>query len=638
MITSGITWCPSVGWGNDRPAITRAVPTGTETPAAQIPTVPDLIEPMTPTSQTPAAWAWTEPVAWICLGLLILCFYSNPPARHFMSPFREGQTALLADQLARGQDGEGWAAWLATPTPVFGYPWELPMEFPLFQRSVAALRSTTGLPLDFLGRVANALFTVGAFVLAASFGRRVGISRSRARLLVLLGLLSPLYFGYGGAFMIEGCALFFVMLWLWAIVRCWETDSVWPWLLATVSSTIAGLVKPTTWVPAAIGISVMVLFASVGRGRVEKPRRPWQRILGTLLIMGFTVLLVKSWVDYSDVVKARNPLAAGLVSSNLNDWNYGTWAQKSSPSVWALISGKTLVLTFGLAGLVLPFAAVWWWWPARRSFAASEHGRILCAALAAATSAPLVFTNLHLQHDYYQFANGLYLWVAVALGVAWMEATGRSALADRMLAVALASCVLTTAGYLLFRQSLRDPADEAVLAALAKLPPGRPVAYLGFDYSGKLPFYSARPALMNITMQDVTSGRFAAALKLNQDLGYGAIALGGPAYLEAGWNAAATLRLPDPVLVEIFPRTMLIVPKADAMVLRQKTAVSELADPELAAVIAEAKGTGSGYHRVSLERTAAGFPCGLRIILKRRDQLFYFRSRSMNLTRIKSVE
>jgi len=70
--------------------------------------------------------------------------------------FRQTQTAISAYWLIQGT---GWSHWLNYETPIFGSPWQIPLEFPLFQWLVAGGHLLTGLPLDPLGRgMSAALF------------------------------------------------------------------------------------------------------------------------------------------------------------------------------------------------------------------------------------------------------------------------------------------------------------------------------------------------------------------------------------------------------------------------------------------------------------------------------------------------
>ena len=62
---------------------------------------------------------------WLFVGL-------NQPIAD-LHQFRQTQTAITAYWIWRG------GPWLAYETPVLGYPWSIPYEFPIFQYLLAAL-------------------------------------------------------------------------------------------------------------------------------------------------------------------------------------------------------------------------------------------------------------------------------------------------------------------------------------------------------------------------------------------------------------------------------------------------------------------------------------------------------------------
>ena len=80
--------------------------------------------------------------------------------------FRQTQTALTAFWMMRN----GWH--LAYETPVAGYPWPIPFEFPLYQALVALVAKLARLPLDPVGRMVSFAFLAGCAWPAAGIARR----------------------------------------------------------------------------------------------------------------------------------------------------------------------------------------------------------------------------------------------------------------------------------------------------------------------------------------------------------------------------------------------------------------------------------------------------------------------------------
>ena len=82
---------------------------------------------------------WPKLALFVALGLHAWLVSANWSSRFLAGhEFRQGQTALSAFFIAHDQDYS-----LAYPTPVFGPPWSIPMEFPLYQWATAWLSTKT---------------------------------------------------------------------------------------------------------------------------------------------------------------------------------------------------------------------------------------------------------------------------------------------------------------------------------------------------------------------------------------------------------------------------------------------------------------------------------------------------------------
>jgi hypothetical protein len=106
-----------------------------------------------------------------------------------------------------------------------------------------------------------------------------------------------------------------------------------------------------------------------------------------------------------------NAMGVFLTSDALKNWNFGTWAQRTSGQLWisTIVQrvapdtlGRFVLLSTVVAGTAL----------ASRRYAFPA----LCAAFAFVLPF-LLFTNLHLVHNYYQYANAIFLLAAVGFGL-----------------------------------------------------------------------------------------------------------------------------------------------------------------------------------------------------------------------------
>jgi hypothetical protein len=154
--------------------------------------------------------------------------------------FRQTQTALSAYWLWRG------GPWLAYETPVLGFPWSVPIEFPLYQGLVALLR-TIGIPIESGGRLLSfsfylaSLWPLWLLFRSLQFGKFAFLATS------ILFLSSPIYLYWSRTLMIESCALFFASLWLALLTDFLKKGHV-AILIGTIAAGMAAaLVKSTTF-------------------------------------------------------------------------------------------------------------------------------------------------------------------------------------------------------------------------------------------------------------------------------------------------------------------------------------------------------------------------------------------------------
>jgi hypothetical protein len=207
------------------------------------------------------------------------------------------------------------------------------------------------------------------------------------------------------------------------------------------------------------------------------------------LVAGFT------WVAYSDAIKAANPFGRSFMStsSGFLTWNFGTWHQRFSLDLWGWIfplriMGDTVGFGYLLGAILIIYA-----------FRRGYHSGIILSCIMAFFLPIMTFTNLYMLHSYYQYANGVFMIVAMGLGVAALYDSGR-----RLLGV-LALLFLVSGEYAFFYYRfagylVADYSENRMLglAALAreKTQPDESLLGLGFGWSSDLPYLSQRKALL----------------------------------------------------------------------------------------------------------------------------------------------
>jgi hypothetical protein len=407
--------------------------------------------------------------------------FSQPLVRN---TFRETQTAVSAYWIWRG------GPWIAYETPVLGFPWAIPYEFPTYEWIVALLR-LTGVPIHIGGKLVSFSFFIGCLFPARSLFRTLELPISSFLIFAILFLTSPFYLYFSGAVLIESCALFFGFWWLACYARFLRqrraSDAVW----SLAAGSLATLSKLTTFAP--FGFLGGLLFLIAVKKCLARGKPVTQLFVDGLLCV-FPLIPGLAWVPFTDALKSQNAVGAMLTSSNLAIWHFGTLAQRLDVSNWHdIILGRMLLQAFGdslvIAGLV---------WVA--ALASARYVALLGAASAAFVITILVFTNLHLKHDYYQYSNLVFAIAAVAFSI--------TCIAEKRLLRPLALLVLfaVVAGHLTYfyrayapilsQASWTDPKIRIALAAKQNTSQDQALVVFGDDWSSVIPYYSERKALV----------------------------------------------------------------------------------------------------------------------------------------------
>ncbi|WP_438479503.1 ArnT family glycosyltransferase [Oleiharenicola lentus] len=401
--------------------------------------------------------------------------------------FRQAQTAISAFFIQRD---DNYA--LNYPTPVLGKPWSVPMEFPLYQWTVAKLSTATGWPLTQTGRGVNlACFYLTFPALFLLLGR-LGVSVARRWVMLGFLLTCPLYVFYGRAFLIETMALMFSVWFLVGYVRAVEHRRV-GWLVFAMACGIgAGLVKVTTFLlilmPALLWTFLWLWRArpgqSGGGGREIARVVTW-----ALSVVALPCVLSIWWIRQADAVKALNPVGAFLASDNLTSfnlgigqrWNADIWAQH-----WAIWQAELirwpLLLVVGATALFF----------LRRHRALA--GWLIFFFLAVQT----LFPVLYAYHEYYYIANGFLLMLAVGLVAGGVLDSRLPRATAWLLVLAIQVGQIASSVHTHYAEmknwSFGGSAVTEVLRAFTD--PDDVIVAAGEDWNSMIPYNSQRRALM----------------------------------------------------------------------------------------------------------------------------------------------
>lgn len=392
--------------------------------------------------------------------------------------FRQLQTGLSAYWMRE----EGLH--LAYPLPLFGPPWSAPMEFPLYQACVALASRTFSLPLEQTGRAGSALFFLGTLPALYGLLGMCGMAADRRWLVLGACLVTPIYLFYSRAVMIESTALCLAVWFLLIYLRAVNSGG-WGWTAgAATLGALAAVVKVTTFAvfcaPAA-GFALATLWR----------RWSWWRAAGAALPLLVAFGGGWWWVHFSDGVKGANPFSLFLVSARMNAWNFGPLGQRFNPAFWQGIYAQINLCALAETSLALLLVLFF--------FVDARHRRGALLSVAAFFTGPLLFSNLYLVHDYYLYANALFLAGAAGWLLAGTMDSVRLPRAARIAVLAVffgAQVLAYVRGYGDYhvRTLPSPPALAAVIRAV--VPADDAVLIHGWDWNSLLPYYAQRRAVM----------------------------------------------------------------------------------------------------------------------------------------------
>jgi hypothetical protein len=404
--------------------------------------------------------------------------------------FRQTQTAITTYWMLNGSD------WIDYDTPVMGYPWKAPFEFPIYNWIVASLTKVLRTPLDMSGRIVSYAWLLLCLLPAKKLIDSYSLPKPTFLLFGAFLLASPMYLFWGRAFLMETQALFFGLAFLAAERQFVTSGRVTALLLAMLLGLVSALTKITTMLSFVLLAGLIFLIPLVERLRSRQPFILFSLagVASVLVpVIGFSL-----WNRHADALKSQNAIAISIRSDDptMLAFNFGPLSQRFSFDLAKALLRSGADLFGALAPLLLVVAVVMLvrrQWPDRRTGA-------IAGCLVVAFLAPFaVFTNLHIVHNYYQVANGVFLIAAVAVVLA--------AMVDRIGSrLSLGICILvllsqygwfaTRFAPTIWRQP--ESAREVAIAKFirAHTPRDSVVAIYGLEWTPLIPYYSQRRAVM----------------------------------------------------------------------------------------------------------------------------------------------
>jgi 4-amino-4-deoxy-L-arabinose transferase-like glycosyltransferase len=385
---------------------------------------------------------------------------------------------------------------LRPQVPVFGPPFALPIEFPLFQAAAAIVMDLGVAPDAAVRLTALACFLITALLvwrlLVALAGEAAGLAGLAAFLFSPLGLL------LSRMSLIEYMATAGSLAFIFWALR-WHQTGRWVWYFAALAAGLVGLlVKMTTGVMYLVPLMILALVVW-RRGQLPVARRSVYA-LAIAALFGIPLVLTACWTFYADGVRASNPASAWLSSSGgLTSVYFGTLQQKLDPSTWFTLTDEAQSLLFG--------GALWVWGLLALAAAMLLARRAFAVSLVLSTSlGPLVFTGVYLLDNpgpgYYMAALSPLVAIAIGFAAGWLWRERHQHVAR----VVLMSLVLVWVVTLHLSQGYwgrqfagdYDPQQALPMAnyVAANTQPDELVALVGQDWDPTVFYYARRKGLM----------------------------------------------------------------------------------------------------------------------------------------------
>ena len=349
---------------------------------------------------------WEKPLLWIAVAVLLVGFFrnvSNPLYdRH---SFRQTQTAAIIESLAKGD------SMAESKLYVFGPPWNMPIEFPLYQK-IVSWPVRAGMRVEHAARLVSMLSFLGCLVVMASFLRAIQFPHPLAVVAVIA--VFPTYQMWARSCLIESTALLLSLLSLrlyWSVLH--NPITFISLASLTVATCFATLQKLNAYLVVA---AFVALYVIASRKFKEK-----QVLISVASVLAINVVVLAVWGRISDDARAGNLLAEQLTGFRHLLMLLGTIGDRLSMGNVAALLKRSYLCAALLPVIVLVGLRTEVW--------RALPGRVMVLLACSVAALYATFFKVYSVHDYYHFSTNLYLiagilflslhWVPVRWTVFW---------------------------------------------------------------------------------------------------------------------------------------------------------------------------------------------------------------------------
>ena len=222
--------------------------------------------------------------------------------------------------------------------PIFGRPWRVPLEFPIYQSVVYfVMKLLHKTNIDVWCRIVSlCIFYFSVLVL-----KKVSdliVDKKTSYVICTVYLFAPFTILWSRAAMIDYMSVLFALIYVWGLYS-WLTQGRKTYIVTLLFGCLAYLQKATTMFPYVFFLAFLILgyFYKEIHNQYQRVTlyAIWEYCMKNkvrIFILAFLCILPiipgVCWIKYADAVKNQSVFTRDLTSNMLKSWNYGTWEQK----------------------------------------------------------------------------------------------------------------------------------------------------------------------------------------------------------------------------------------------------------------------------------------------------------------------
>ena len=340
----------------------------------------------------------------ILFAFLIRLININAPLIGQQHDFRQSQTAIVIQCFFKdGMDILGYQI------PVFGAPWKVPFELPLYQSLVyICMRAFGACDITLWSRIISVLIFLASAVVLWLIVYNI-LDNRIADITVFIYLLAPFCVYWSRAILIDYFSVLLALLYILGIVHYVKHTKYLFLLIGCLFGTLAYLQKSTTMFSIVFFIFFFLCnyYWTLFKSSDDKSVLIWathyfknNRMKSIMLICGCVIPVIPTvfWNNYADSIRINgNIFTRCLATAKLSEWNYGSISQRLSISNWLRVLDHISPL-FGGTIVMVALLIVYF------CFSKRQNGFWLIVSWGSVFIAPLILFNLYFVHNYYSIA------------------------------------------------------------------------------------------------------------------------------------------------------------------------------------------------------------------------------------------